>query len=76
MLLAMGKQVVYCGAAGQGAMMKMCINLLLGLMMEGFAEVLNFGKLGGLSLEAMLGRGLFRAPELRHVPGEGRKFAK
>jgi 3-hydroxyisobutyrate dehydrogenase-like beta-hydroxyacid dehydrogenase len=53
-LLAMGKKVVYCGAAGQGAMMKMCINLLLGLMMEGFAEVLNFGKLGGLSLEAML----------------------
>jgi 3-hydroxyisobutyrate dehydrogenase-like beta-hydroxyacid dehydrogenase len=35
-------------------MMKMCINLLLGLMMEGFAEVLNFGKLGGLSLEAIL----------------------
>jgi 3-hydroxyisobutyrate dehydrogenase-like beta-hydroxyacid dehydrogenase len=53
-LLAMGKKVVYCGAAGQGAMMKMCINLLLGLMMEGFAEVLNLGKLGGLSLEAML----------------------
>jgi 3-hydroxyisobutyrate dehydrogenase-like beta-hydroxyacid dehydrogenase len=53
-LLAMGKKVIYCGAAGQGSMMKMCINLLLGLMMEGFAEVLNFGKLGGLSLEAML----------------------
>jgi 3-hydroxyisobutyrate dehydrogenase-like beta-hydroxyacid dehydrogenase len=53
-LLAMGKKVIYCGAAGQGAMMKMCINLLLGLMMEGFAEVLNFGKLGGLSPEALL----------------------
>jgi 3-hydroxyisobutyrate dehydrogenase-like beta-hydroxyacid dehydrogenase len=53
-LLAMGKKVVYCGVAGQGAMMKMCINLLLGLMMEGFAEVLNFGRLGGLSPEAML----------------------
>ena len=53
-LLAMGKKVVYCGAAGQGSMMKMCINLLLGLMLEGFAEVLNFGRLGGLSLEAML----------------------
>ena len=50
----MGKKVIYCGAAGQGSMMKMCINLLLGLMMEGFAEVLNFGRLGGLSLEAML----------------------
>ncbi len=53
-LLAMGKKVIYCGAAGQGAMMKMFINLLLGLMMEGFAEALNFGQLGGLSLEAML----------------------
>lgn len=52
--LAMGKKVIYCGALGQGSMMKMFINLLLGLMMEGFAEVLNFGKLGGLSLDAML----------------------
>jgi 3-hydroxyisobutyrate dehydrogenase-like beta-hydroxyacid dehydrogenase len=51
---AMGKKVVYCGAVGQGSMMKMFINLLLGMMMEGFAEVLNFGRLGGLSLEAML----------------------
>jgi 3-hydroxyisobutyrate dehydrogenase-like beta-hydroxyacid dehydrogenase len=32
----------------------MFINLLLGLMMEGFAEALNFGRLGGLDLEAML----------------------
>lgn len=53
-LLAMGKKVIYCGAAGQGSMMKMCINLLVGLMMEGFAEVLNFGRLGGLDLDAML----------------------
>jgi 3-hydroxyisobutyrate dehydrogenase-like beta-hydroxyacid dehydrogenase len=52
--LAMGKKVVHCGAAGQGSMMKMFINLLLGMMMEGFAEALNFGKLGGLSTEAML----------------------
>jgi 3-hydroxyisobutyrate dehydrogenase-like beta-hydroxyacid dehydrogenase len=53
-LLAMGKKVIYCGAAGQGSMMKMFINLLVGLMMAGFAEALNFGKLGGLSMEAML----------------------
>jgi 3-hydroxyisobutyrate dehydrogenase-like beta-hydroxyacid dehydrogenase len=52
--LAMGKKVVYCGAAGQGAMMKMFINLLLGVMMEGFAEALNFGRLGGLDFDAML----------------------
>jgi 3-hydroxyisobutyrate dehydrogenase-like beta-hydroxyacid dehydrogenase len=53
-LLAMGKKVIYCGEAGQGSMMKMFINLLLGLMMEGLAEVLNFGRLGGLPLPAML----------------------
>ena len=35
LLSAMGKKVVYCGDAGQGAMMKMTINLLLGLMMAG-----------------------------------------
>ena len=50
----MGKKVIYCGAAGQGSMMKMFINLLLGVMMEGFAEALNFGRLGGLDLDAML----------------------
>jgi 3-hydroxyisobutyrate dehydrogenase-like beta-hydroxyacid dehydrogenase len=54
LFLAMGKKVVYCGPVGQGSMMKMFINLLLGLMMEGFAEAMNFGRLGGLSPEAML----------------------
>jgi 3-hydroxyisobutyrate dehydrogenase-like beta-hydroxyacid dehydrogenase len=54
LFLAMGKKVVYCGPVGQGSMMKMFINLLLGLMMEGFAEAINFGRLGGLKLEAML----------------------
>jgi len=52
--LAMGKKVIYCGDVGQGSMMKMFINLLIGVMMEGFAEILNFGRLGGLELEAML----------------------
>jgi 3-hydroxyisobutyrate dehydrogenase-like beta-hydroxyacid dehydrogenase len=54
LFLAMGKKVIYCGPAGQGAMMKMFINLLLGLMMEGLAEALNFGKIGGLDAETML----------------------
>ncbi len=54
LLLAMGKKVVSCGPVGQGSMMKMFINLLVGLMMAGFAEALNFGRLGGLSPEAML----------------------
>ena len=54
LFLAMGKKVIYCGGVGRGSMMKMFINLLLGIMMEGFAEALNFGRLGGLDLEAML----------------------
>ena len=54
LLLAMGKKVIYCGGVGQGSMMKMFINLLLGIMMAGFAECLNFGRLGGLDFEAML----------------------
>ncbi len=54
LFLSMGKKVINCGKAGQGSMMKMFINLLLGVMMEGFAEAINFGRLGGLDLEAML----------------------
>jgi len=54
LLLAMGKKVIYCGGVGQGSMMKMFINLLMGVMIEGFAEALNFGKVGGLDFEAML----------------------
>jgi 3-hydroxyisobutyrate dehydrogenase-like beta-hydroxyacid dehydrogenase len=54
LFLAMGKKVIYCGGIGQGSMMKMFINLLLAQMMESFAEALNFGGQGGLSLEAML----------------------
>jgi 3-hydroxyisobutyrate dehydrogenase-like beta-hydroxyacid dehydrogenase len=54
LLQTMGKKVVYCGGAGQGSMMKMAINLLLGSMMEALAEMLNFGKMGGLSMDAML----------------------
>ena len=54
LLLTMGKKVIYCGPVGQGSMMKMFINLLLGVMMEGLAEAVNFGRLGGLDFEAML----------------------
>jgi 3-hydroxyisobutyrate dehydrogenase-like beta-hydroxyacid dehydrogenase len=54
LLKTMGKKVVYCGEAGQGSMMKMAINLLLGSMMEVFAETLTFGQAGGLSLDTIL----------------------
>lgn len=54
LLQTMGKKVIFCGEAGRGSMMKMANNLLLAAMLEGLAETLNFGKMGGLSLEDML----------------------
>ena len=51
---ALGKRVIYCGPMGQGSMMKMTINLLLGVMMAGLAESLNFGLKNGLDQEAIL----------------------
>ncbi len=54
LLLTMGKKVVYCGEAGQGSSMKMAVNLLLGIMMEGFCEAVNFGQRCGLVTETLL----------------------
>jgi 3-hydroxyisobutyrate dehydrogenase-like beta-hydroxyacid dehydrogenase len=54
LLETMGKKVIYCGDAGQGSMMKMAINLLLGVMMEGFAEAISFGVKGGLAEETIV----------------------
>lgn len=51
---ALGKKVVYCGPVGQGSMMKMTINLLLGVMMAGLSEAISFGRQGGLDLETIL----------------------
>jgi 3-hydroxyisobutyrate dehydrogenase-like beta-hydroxyacid dehydrogenase len=53
-LLAMGKKVVYCGAAGTGSGMKMFINLLLCTMISGLGESLTLGEKCGLSTETML----------------------
>lgn len=51
---ALGKKVIYCGPVGQGSVMKMTINLLLGVMMAGLSESLNFGLKNGLDQEAIL----------------------
>ncbi|QJT09257.1 NAD(P)-dependent oxidoreductase [Oceanidesulfovibrio marinus] len=51
---AMGKKTIHCGPAGSGSHMKMSINLLLGSMLSGLAEMLAFGEKGGLSREVML----------------------
>ncbi|MFW5837457.1 MAG: NAD(P)-dependent oxidoreductase [Desulfovibrionaceae bacterium] len=54
LLLAMGKKVVHCGGVGAGSMMKMANNLLLGVMMDGLAEMLAFAEKGGLDPELVL----------------------
>ena len=71
---ALGKKVVRCGPVGSGSMLKMAVNLLLGVMLEGLCESVNFARKGGLDpamvLEVIgagpLGCGLFglKAPML------------
>lgn len=53
LLETMGKKVIYCGEIGQGSMMKMANNLLLAAVLEATSEVLNFGRMGGLTMEAL-----------------------
>jgi 3-hydroxyisobutyrate dehydrogenase-like beta-hydroxyacid dehydrogenase len=54
LLMCMGKKVVYCGEAGQGASMKMAVNLLLGIMAAGISEAVNLGQKSGLDTATML----------------------
>jgi len=53
-LAAIGEPIVDCGAIGDGARMKLFVNLLLGDMMSAFAEALAFGTAAGLSYDDML----------------------
>jgi len=54
LLLTMGKKVIHCGEAGHGSSMKLCINLLLGIMMEGMAEAVHLAEHSGLATETLL----------------------
>jgi 3-hydroxyisobutyrate dehydrogenase-like beta-hydroxyacid dehydrogenase len=54
LFLKIGKKVVYCGDVPHGAHMKLAVNLLLGIVMEGLGEAINFGQKSGLSTETML----------------------
>lgn len=46
-LECMGKNVVYCGGPGNGQVVKICNNLVLGISMIGVSEAMNLGvKLG------------------------------
>ncbi len=53
-LNTMGKKVIYFGEVPKASIMKLAVNMLLGIMMEGFAESYNFARKGGLDTEAYL----------------------
>lgn len=53
-LSAIGSPIVECGEVGDGARMKLFVNLLLGDMMSAFAEALAFGTAQGLDYREML----------------------
>lgn len=48
------RRVVHAGAVGQGALMKLVINLPLGVYWQALAEALALGRAGGLDYTAML----------------------
>ncbi len=54
LLSAMGDPVVRCGDVGQGTRMKLAINLLLGDLMESFAEMVTFGSEQDLDFDTMV----------------------
>lgn len=54
LFLSMGQKVIYCGPAGHGSAMKMAINLLLAVMMEGLCESLNLARQLGLDTGLVL----------------------
>jgi 3-hydroxyisobutyrate dehydrogenase-like beta-hydroxyacid dehydrogenase len=50
----MGQAIILCGGTGAGTDMKLFINVLLGTLMQSFAEALTLGTSCGLLLEDML----------------------
>ncbi|HEX2948535.1 MAG TPA: NAD(P)-dependent oxidoreductase, partial [Armatimonadota bacterium] len=50
----MGKDIFYLGPNGSGAHMKLCINMLLGSIMQTVAESIVLAEKGGLTREQML----------------------
>ncbi len=54
LFLSMGQKVVHCGDAGHGSAMKMTVNLLLAVMMEGLCESVNLAQHLGLDTSLVL----------------------
>lgn len=44
LLRQMGKNIVHCGAVGNGQAAKICNNMLLGISMIGVSETMNLGQ--------------------------------
>ena len=54
-LSAMGKNIVYCGGAGNGQVAKIANNMLLGISMIGAAEAMNLGVSLGMDPKILAG---------------------
>lgn len=52
-LAAMGKNIVHCGAAGNGQVAKIANNLLLGITMIGLSEAMNLGVALGMDPQVL-----------------------
>jgi len=52
-LECMGKNIVYCGASGNGQAAKICNNMLLAICMIGTSEALNLGQKLGLDAQLL-----------------------
>jgi 3-hydroxyisobutyrate dehydrogenase-like beta-hydroxyacid dehydrogenase len=50
----LGRESFYMGPAGSGAMMKLCVNTVLGVGMQALAEALALGLKGGLERDRLL----------------------
>ena len=53
-MMAMGTKAIYCGEAGQAAVMKLIGNTLISYMIEGFCEGLLVGRRAGLAFDTMI----------------------
>lgn len=54
-LAAMGKNIVHCGASGNGQVAKVANNMLLGISMIGVAEAMNLGVALGMDAKVLAG---------------------
>lgn len=54
-LSAMGKNIVHCGASGNGQVAKIANNLLLGISMAGVAEAMSLGVALGMDAKVLAG---------------------